>query len=65
MWTSSAAQCTANVTLNAFVEAEDGGALHEVGGAITCTGTLAPAPDNSSAPLTISTFSFTTAVLYP
>lgn len=65
VWTSMQAQCSVDVVTNAFVATTDGGALYEVGGAVTCNGALAPAPDNSSAALTISTFSFVTAVTYP
>jgi hypothetical protein len=65
VWTSTPTQCTADITTNAFVENEDGGALYEVGGSITCTSALAPTSDNSLTPLTISTFSFVTSALYP
>jgi hypothetical protein len=65
VWTSTPTQCSADITTNAFVDNEDGGSLYEVGGTVTCSSALAPAPDNGAAALTISTFSFMTAALYP
>ncbi len=65
VWISSDTQCSAEITTHGFLEPTDAGALYELGGSVTCTGTLAPAPDNANPPVTITLFRFMTAVLYP